>query len=47
MAIPFTRYTAATQKDLERNRHRVRTQAGLGGEMGEAAAAMADSSSDD
>lgn len=47
MAIPFTRYTAATQKDLERNRHRVRTQAGLGGEMGEAAAAMAESSSDD
>lgn len=45
--VPFTRYSLATQKDLERNRHRVRTQAGLGGEMGEAAAAMADTSSDD
>ena len=45
--VPFTRYSLATQKDLERNRHRVRTQAGLGGEMGEAAAAMADTSYDD
>ena len=47
MVVPFTRYTAETQKDLERNRHRVRTQAGLGGEMGDAAAAMADSNPDE
>ena len=35
LAVPFTRYTAEAQKDLERNRHRSRTQAGLFGEMGE------------
>ncbi|GAB5561184.1 MAG: hypothetical protein SynsKO_28310 [Synoicihabitans sp.] len=46
-AVPFTRYTAETQKNLERNRHRVRTQAGLGGEMGDAAAAMAESNPDE
>ncbi len=37
LAVPFTRYTAEAQKDLERNRHRSRTQAGLFGEMGEEA----------
>ncbi len=35
LAVPFTRYSAEAQKDLERNRHRTRTQAGLFGEMGE------------
>ena len=35
LAVPFTRYTAEAQKNLERNRHRSRTQAGLLGEMGE------------
>ena len=35
LAVPFTRYTAEAQKDLERNRHRSRTQAGLFGELGE------------
>jgi RNA polymerase-binding transcription factor DksA len=35
LAVPFTRYSAEAQKDLERNRHRSRTQAGLFGEMGE------------
>lgn len=35
LAVPFTRYSAQAQKDLERNRHRSRTQAGLFGEMGE------------
>ena len=35
LAVPFTRYTAQAQKDLERNRHRSRTQAGLFGELGE------------
>ena len=35
LAVPFTRYSAEAQKQLERNRHRSRTQAGLFGEMGE------------
>ena len=35
LAVPFTRYSAEAQKNLERNRHRSRTQAGLFGEMGE------------
>jgi RNA polymerase-binding transcription factor DksA len=32
LAVPFTRYSAEAQKDIERNRHRSRTQAGLFGE---------------
>ena len=32
LAVPFTRYSADAQKNLERNRHRSRTQAGLLGE---------------
>lgn len=32
LAVPFTRYSAEAQKNLERNRHRTRTQAGLLGE---------------
>jgi RNA polymerase-binding transcription factor DksA len=35
LAVPFTRHSAEAQKDLERNRHRSRTQAGLFGELGE------------
>jgi len=35
LAVPFTRYSAEAQKDLERNRHRSRTQAGLFGALGE------------
>ncbi len=35
LAVPFTRYSAEAQKNLERNRHRSRTQAGLFGELGE------------
>lgn len=35
LAVPFTRYSAEAQKDLERNRHRSRTQAGLFGELGD------------
>ena len=35
LAVPFTRYSAEAQKDLERNRHRARTQAGIFGELGE------------
>jgi hypothetical protein len=35
LAVPFTRYSAKAQKELERNRHRSRTEAGILGEMGE------------
>lgn len=42
LAVPFTRYSAEAQKDIERNRHRSRTQAGLFGEMGEEGGKMMD-----
>ena len=35
LAVPFTRYSAEAQKDIEKNRMRSRTQAGLFGELGE------------
>lgn len=35
LAVPFTRYSAEAQKDLEKNRYRARTAGGLFGEMGE------------
>jgi len=35
LAVPFTRYSAEAQKEIERNRHHSRTQAGLFGETGE------------
>ncbi|WP_277510771.1 TraR/DksA C4-type zinc finger protein [Ereboglobus sp. PH5-5] len=35
LAVPFTRYSAEAQKDIERNRMRVRTAAGLFAEMGD------------
>lgn len=35
LAVPFTRYSAEAQKEIERNRHRVRTQAGLFSEHGD------------
>jgi RNA polymerase-binding transcription factor DksA len=35
LAVPFTRYSAEAQKDLERNRYRARTAGGLFGELGE------------
>ncbi|MDE3084584.1 MAG: TraR/DksA C4-type zinc finger protein, partial [Verrucomicrobiota bacterium] len=34
-AVPFTRYSAEAQKEIEKNRYRARTQAGLFGELGE------------
>ncbi|WP_404421422.1 TraR/DksA family transcriptional regulator [Nibricoccus sp. IMCC34717] len=34
-AVPFTRYSAEAQKDIEKNRMRTRTAAGLFGEIGE------------
>ena len=42
LAVPFTRHSAEAQKDLERNRHRSRTQAGLLGELGEDSGKMMD-----
>ena len=42
MAVPFTRFTADAQKDIEKNRYRSRQQAGLFGEMGEDGAKIAD-----
>lgn len=47
LAVPFTRYSAEAQKELERNRHRARTQAGLFGELGEEGAKIADDSDDE
>ena len=42
LAVPFTRYSADAQKNLERNRHHSRTQAGLFGEAGEEGGKIAD-----
>ncbi|HZZ58068.1 MAG TPA: TraR/DksA C4-type zinc finger protein [Opitutaceae bacterium] len=35
LAVPFTRYSAEAQKEIEKNRYRSRAQAGLFGELGE------------
>jgi RNA polymerase-binding transcription factor DksA len=35
LAVPFTRYSAEAQKDIEKNRYRSRTQVGIFGELGE------------
>lgn len=40
LAVPFTRYSAEAQKEIERNRYRSRTGAGLFGELGEEGGAM-------
>ena len=42
-AVPFTRYSAEAQKDIERNRMRTRSSAGLFGELGEDGAKIEDS----
>lgn len=42
LAVPFTRNSAEAQKNLERNRHHSRTQAGLFGEAGEEGGKMAE-----
>jgi RNA polymerase-binding transcription factor DksA len=47
LAVPFTRYSAEAQKELERNRHRSRTQAGLFGELGEEGAKISEESDDE
>jgi RNA polymerase-binding transcription factor DksA len=46
LAVPFTRYSASAQKELERNRHRSRTQAGILGELGEDGAPSSSNSDD-
>ena len=47
LAVPFTRYSAEAQKDIERNRHHSRTQAGLFGEHGEEGGAIISDGGDD
>ena len=42
LAVPFTRYSAEAQKDIERNRMRTRSSAGLFGELGEDGAKIAE-----
>jgi RNA polymerase-binding transcription factor DksA len=42
LAVPFTRYSAEAQKDIEKNRMRTRTSAGLFGELGEEGAKIAE-----
>ena len=42
LAVPFTRYSAEAQKDLERNRYRARTAGGLFGELGEEGGKISD-----
>ncbi|MCC6414511.1 MAG: TraR/DksA C4-type zinc finger protein [Opitutaceae bacterium] len=42
LAVPFTRHSAEAQKEIERNRHRVRTQAGLFSEHGDDTGKMMD-----
>ena len=42
LAVPFTRYSAEAQKEIEKNRYRGRQQAGLFGELGEDGAKIAD-----
>ncbi len=45
LAVPFTRYSAEAQKEIERNRHRTRTQPGLFGELGEEGGKMSEEES--
>jgi RNA polymerase-binding transcription factor DksA len=43
IAVPFTRYSAEALKEIEKNRYRTRTQAGLFGELGEEGAKLSES----
>jgi len=47
LAVPFTRYSAEAQKQIERNRYRTRTGAGLFGEIGEDGANIPGGGGDD
>jgi len=42
LAVPFTRYSAEAQKELEKNRYRARTASGLFGELGEEGGKISD-----
>jgi RNA polymerase-binding transcription factor DksA len=45
LAVPFTRFSAEAQKEIERNRYRSRQQAGLFGEAGEEGSKIAEDDS--
>ncbi|HSY53721.1 MAG TPA: TraR/DksA C4-type zinc finger protein [Opitutaceae bacterium] len=45
IAVPFTRYSAEALKEIEKNRYRTRTQAGLFGELGEEGAKLSENES--
>jgi len=47
LAVPFTRYSAEAQKQIERNRHHSRTQAGLFGEGEEGGKIMEEDGGDE
>jgi RNA polymerase-binding transcription factor DksA len=47
LAVPFTRYSAEAQKEIERNRHHARTEAGLFGEAGEEGGSLSHDDSGD
>ncbi len=47
LAVPFTRYSTEAQKDIEKNRMRVRTAAGLFGEIGGDDAGRSDDGDDE
>jgi RNA polymerase-binding transcription factor DksA len=47
LAVPFTRYSAEAQKELEKNRYRSRTAGGLFGELGEEGGKIMDEDSDE
>ncbi|HEY3754906.1 MAG TPA: TraR/DksA C4-type zinc finger protein [Opitutaceae bacterium] len=47
LAVPFTRYSAEAQKEIEKNRYRSRAQAGVFSELGEEGAKMEDDSGGD
>jgi RNA polymerase-binding transcription factor DksA len=47
LAVPFTRYSAEAQKELEKNRYRTRTAGGLFGELGEEGGKIMDEDSDE
>jgi RNA polymerase-binding transcription factor DksA len=47
LAVPFTRYSAEAQKEIERNRYRGRTGAGLFAELGEETGPLGSAGGDD
>ena len=47
LAVPFTRYSAEAQKELEKNRYRARTASGLFGELGEEGGKIMDEDGDE